>query len=213
MGLVTVARGRELSATAYVSLGANVGDALGTLTAAVFALDETDGIAVADTSGIYRTEPWGGVEQDDFLNACVRVVTSLDPHALLAELQAIETAFGRDRDAEVRFGPRPLDLDLLLYDGEVVDTPDLTIPHPRMHERAFVLVPLSEIMPGGALPDGRRLSRLLAELAPIEGIELILREDELPSTRVPRPEGPGAPSAYLAGERPRPGRPGPEVER
>lgn len=198
---------------AYLGLGANVGDALGTLTAAVFALDETEGIAVADTSGIYRTQPWGGVEQDDFLNVCVRIVTSLGPHELLAELQAIETAFGRDRETEVRFGPRTLDLDLLLYGDEVIETPELTVPHPRMHERAFVLVPLWEIMPGGRLPDGRRLSRLLAELAPIEGIELELRDDELPSTRVPRPEGPGAPSAYLAGERERPRRPGPEVER
>lgn len=202
-----------MSVTAYLGLGANVGDALGTLTAAVFALDETDGIAVADVSGIYETDPWGGVDQEPFLNCCVRIVTSLGPYELLGELQDTEAAFGRDRDTEVRWGPRTLDLDLLLYGDETIDTPDLVVPHPRMHERAFVLVPLLEIMPGGALPDGRRLTRLLSALAPITGIELVVREDELPSRRLRRPEGPRGPGAYLAGDQERPTGPGPEVER
>lgn len=201
------------SITAYLGLGANVGDALETLTAAVFALHESDGIAVADVSGIYETEPWGDVEQDPFLNCCVRIVTSLGPHALLDELQTTETAFGRDRAAEVRWGPRPLDIDLLLYGDETIETPDLVVPHPRMHERAFVLVPLLEIMPGGTLPDGRRLARLLNDLAPITGVELVVRMDELPHRRLTRPEGPGGPGAFLADEYDRPARPGPEVER
>ncbi len=202
-----------MPSNAYVSLGANVGDVVETLTAAVFALDDSVGIAVADVSGFYETAPWGGVEQQPFLNACARLVTTLTPAELLTELQATESAFGRDRSREVRWGPRTLDLDLLLYDDTVIDTADLTVPHPRLAERAFVLVPLLEVMPGGELPDGRRLTRLLLDLAPIEGIELLLRQDELPTGRALRPAGPRGGAAYLAEDRRPSRRPGPEVER
>jgi 2-amino-4-hydroxy-6-hydroxymethyldihydropteridine diphosphokinase len=197
-----------VSEEVLLSLGGNVGDRLETLTAAVFALDDIDGLAVADVSGIYETPPWpppgepGSVEQEPFLNLVVRAVTSLDPHALLAELQLVEAAFGRDRSREQRWGPRILDIDILLQGERELDTDDLVLPHPRIAERAFVLVPLMEVMPGGALPDGRRLASLLAALAPIEGIELVLRPDELPSRRVPRPEGPSAPAAYLSQDLP-----------
>lgn len=195
-----------MSEQVLLSLGGNVGDRLETLTAAVFALDDVEGLAVADVSGVYETPPWpppgepGAVEQAPFYNLVVRAVTTLAPHALLAELQLVEAAFGRDRDREQRWGPRILDVDLLLYGEQELDTDELVVPHPRLAERAFVLVPLMEVLPGGALPDGRRLSSLLAALAPIEDIELVLRPDELPSRRVPRPEGPAAPGAYLSEE-------------
>lgn len=186
-----------------LSLGSNVGDPLETLTAAVFALDDVDGLAVADVSGVYETPPWpppeeGGVEQAPFYNLVVLALTTLDPHALLAELQLIEAAFGRDRDREVRWGPRTLDIDVLLHGQREIDTGELVVPHPRLAERAFVLVPLLEVLPGGALPDGRRIAVLLGALAPVEGIELVVRLDEVPGRRLPRPAGPAAPGAYLA---------------
>lgn len=186
--------------TAFVGLGANVGDALETLTSAVFALHDTEGVAVEDVSGVYETAPWGGVEQDPYLNAVVRIRTTLSPDELLQELQVTEAAFGRDRSREERWGPRTLDLDLLLYGDETIATDDLVVPHPRMHERAFVLVPLLEIFPGGALPDGRRLTRLLMDLGPLEGIDLVVRLEEVPGHHVPRPEGPRGPGAFLTEE-------------
>jgi 2-amino-4-hydroxy-6-hydroxymethyldihydropteridine diphosphokinase len=179
-----------------LGLGANVGDALETLTAAVYALDDIDGVAVEDVSGVYRTPPWPAppdpraVAQDDYLNLVVVGVTSLEPLALLEETMLIEAAFGRDRSREVRWGPRPLDIDLLLVGEMVLDTERLTLPHPRITERAFVLVPLLEVLPGASLPDGTRLTAALAALAPIEGVELEVRLDEVPTRRLARPEGP-----------------------
>ncbi len=192
-----------MSERVLLSLGSNVGDPLETLTAAVYSLDDVDGLAVADVSGVYETPPWpppeeGGIAQDPFYNLVVLAMTTLEPHALLAELQLIETAFGRDREREVRWGPRTLDIDLLLHGDREVDTVDLVVPHPRLTERAFVLVPMLEVLPGGALPDGRRLAPLLGALAPVEGIELVVRLDEVPGRRLARPQGPSAPAAYLA---------------
>lgn len=187
-----------------LGLGSNLGDRLETLTAAVYALDDVAGLAVDDVSGVYETAPWPppddprAVPQDPYLNLVVRAVTSLTPHALLAEVQLIETAFGRDRERERRWGPRHLDIDLLLHGDRQIDTPDLTVPHPRLAERPFVLVPLIEVMPGAVLPDGRRLTRLLTDLAPIEGVDLYVRLDEVPGRHLARPEGPTAPPAWLA---------------
>lgn len=179
-----------------LGLGANVGDALETLTAAVYAIDDVDGVVVEDVSGVYRTPPWPAppdpraVPQDDYLNLVVVGTTSLTPIALLDETLLIEAAFGRDRAREVRWGPRPLDIDLLLVGEEVVDTERLVLPHPRIVERAFVLVPLLEVIPGATLPDGTRLTAALAALAPIEGVELEVRLDDVPTRRLQRPEGP-----------------------
>jgi 2-amino-4-hydroxy-6-hydroxymethyldihydropteridine diphosphokinase len=186
--------------TAWIGMGSNVGDRLETLTSCLFVLDDTDGITVQDVSGVYETAPWGGREQEPFLNAVVRIDTDLDAHALLAELQATEAAFGRDRSREERWGPRTLDLDLLLFGDQVIDSPDLQVPHPRITERAFVLVPLLEIMPGGTLPDGTRLTRAVSALAPLEGIDLFVRLSDVPGTahRVTRPAGPGGPGAIQA---------------
>lgn len=181
---------------AFLGLGANVGDALATLHAAVLALDEVDGVAVEEVSSVYRTAPWPppgdprAVPQDDYRNLVVRARTTCEPQALLAATAEIERRFGRDRSREQRWGPRPLDIDLLLVGDRQLVTDTLTLPHPRIAERAFVLVPLLEVAPGGALPDGRRLTRLLSALAPIEGIDLDVRLDGLPSRRIPRPEGP-----------------------
>lgn len=183
--------------TAFVALGANLGDRLATIEAAVEAIDDVDRVVVEDVSGVYETLPVGGPEQDPYLNAVVRLRTDLDPRDLFRELQLIETAFGRDRSSEERWGPRTLDLDLLLFGDVELDTNDLVVPHPRLHERAFVLVPLLEVFPGGALPDGTRLTRLIAALAPIDGIELYVRlerDDQHPR----RPEGPSGPGAVTA---------------
>jgi 2-amino-4-hydroxy-6-hydroxymethyldihydropteridine diphosphokinase len=123
--------------------------------------DDIDGLHVDDVSGVYETPPWpppgepGAVDQDPYYNLAVKAWTSLDPHDLLTETQLIEAAFGRDRARETRWGPRSLDIDLLVVGDRQLDTPELTLPHPRIAERAFVLVPLLEVWPGGALPDGR----------------------------------------------------------
>jgi 2-amino-4-hydroxy-6-hydroxymethyldihydropteridine diphosphokinase len=194
-----------MSETVLLGLGSNVGDRLETLTSAVYALDDVDGLVLEDVSGVYETPPWpppgdpGAVEQEPYYNLVARGVTSLEPHELLAELQLIEAAYGRDRASEQRWGPRTIDIDVLLIGDREIDTPDLVVPHPRLAERAFVLVPLLEVMPGGALPDGRRLTSLVAALAPLEGIELVVRLEEVPGRRVERPKGPSAPAAYLAG--------------
>lgn len=191
------------AATVYLGLGANVGDAILTLHAAVHAIDDADGIAVEDVSGVYRTPPWPpaddprSVPQDDFHNAVVRARTSLTPRQLLDEMQLIERAFGRDRTAEVRWGPRVLDIDLLVFDEVVLDTPELTVPHPRLTERAFVLVPLLEVFPGGALPDGRRLTQLLMAVDGTDDVELAVRLDDVPGFRIRRPMGPAGPAPSL----------------
>jgi 2-amino-4-hydroxy-6-hydroxymethyldihydropteridine diphosphokinase len=188
---------------AYLGLGANVGDALETLTAAVEVLGDIDGFTVVDVSGVYLSRAWPPpddprhVPQDDYLNLVVHGSTSLSAHDLLRETHLIEAAFGRDRATEVRWGPRVLDIDLLLVGDEVVDTPELTLPHPRIAERSFVLVPLMEVMPGGALPDGRRLTRLAMDLSPIDDLDLHVRLEDVPGPHLPRPEGPGSPGPSL----------------
>lgn len=190
---------------AHLGLGANVGDRLETLIAALFALEDTAGIAVATTSSVYETAPWGGVDQDPYLNLVVTVATTLTPHDLLAECHAIEAELGRDREREERWGPRTCDIDVLTYDELVLDDEQLTLPHPRLHERAFVLVPLAEIWPGGTLPDGSRLTRLLTGLAPIEGIEHHVTLEDVPGAAPrSRPAGPGGPGAIPAADWVRP---------
>ena len=202
--------------TAFLGIGTNVGDRLETLTSCLFVLDDTDGIAVEDVSGIYETAPWGVEDQDPFLNAVVRVRTTLGARELLADCHRTEAAFGRDRSQEQRWGPRTLDIDLLLYGDEVVDEPDLVVPHPRLAERAFVLVPLMEVFPGGEIPpDGLRLTRAITRLAPIEDVDLYVRLDDVPGTghRIQRPEGPRGPGAMMAEQWQRPEGAPPGVER
>jgi 2-amino-4-hydroxy-6-hydroxymethyldihydropteridine diphosphokinase len=130
---------------AYLGLGSNLGDRLDHLQRGVDVLAAVEGIEVLAVSRVYETAPVGGPEQDDFLNAVLAVETALDPFALLAAAQAAEQAEQRVRT--VRWGPRTLDVDVLRYGDERIATPDLEIPHPRMHERAFVLAPLHDVAP------------------------------------------------------------------
>jgi 2-amino-4-hydroxy-6-hydroxymethyldihydropteridine diphosphokinase len=118
---------------------------------------------VLATSTLRWTEPWGYAEQPPFLNGACELETTLGPRALLGALHEVERALGRRRDGP-RFGPRAIDLDLLLYGDETVELPELTVPHPRLAERVFALEPLLDLDPELALPDGRRVSELLAGL-------------------------------------------------
>jgi 2-amino-4-hydroxy-6-hydroxymethyldihydropteridine diphosphokinase len=148
-------------AEALVAFGGNVGDARTTLDRALAAFCDGTAIRLTARSSDYSTPPWGVTEQPRFVNLAIAAETSLTPQALLARAQAIERAFGRDRATERRWGPRPLDIDLLAYDDIVLDEQNLTLPHPRMFERAFVLVPLAEIAPERVIA-GRRVRDALA---------------------------------------------------
>jgi len=183
---------------AYLSLGSNLGDRDQHLRRGISELDAHQRITVAGVSGVYETEPVGGVEQDRYFNLVLHVRTDLPPRELLAACQRVEAVQGRDREHEQRWGPRPLDVDIVLYGDLEVDEDDLTIPHARLHERAFVLVPLMEVHPGGTLPDGTRLSKLVTRLAPIEGVALAHRYEGMPGGGPGRPAGPGSPAAIPA---------------
>lgn len=147
-------------AVAYVALGSNLDDPRGQVERAIAALDALPGTRVLAHSRLYHTPPWGIVDQPAFVNAAARLQTTLPPRALLDALLGIERRAGRVR--AVRNGPRVLDLDLLLYGDVVLDAPDLVLPHPRMHERAFVLLPLAEFAPDLDVPGRGRVSELLA---------------------------------------------------
>ncbi|HLK72477.1 MAG TPA: 2-amino-4-hydroxy-6-hydroxymethyldihydropteridine diphosphokinase [Streptosporangiaceae bacterium] len=151
-----------MRARAVLSVGANLGDRLGTLQGCVQAiggLRETDVLAI---SPVYETAPVGGPPQPDYLNAVLLIQTGLPPRDLLDAIHAIEAGFGRVR-AE-RFGPRTLDIDIISYQGQVSDDPELTLPHPRAHERLFVLLPWSDLDPGAELPGHGPVAALLAGL-------------------------------------------------
>jgi 2-amino-4-hydroxy-6-hydroxymethyldihydropteridine diphosphokinase len=137
---------------AHIGLGANLGDAVATVGHAMQALDRWPGIALQAASRLYRTPAWGREDQPDFINAVARVQTRLAAPALLQALLAIEADFGRHRKDGERWGPRTLDLDLLLYGDAVIDLPGLRVPHPYLHARAFALVPLLEIDPSIRIP-------------------------------------------------------------
>jgi 2-amino-4-hydroxy-6-hydroxymethyldihydropteridine diphosphokinase len=151
---------------AYVGFGANLGDPSATLRAAAVVVGERTG-AITAGSRIYRSTPVGLVDQPDFRNAVAGVRTALSAERLLAELNAVEAEFGRVRD--VRFGPRTLDLDLIWYEGEEREDAHLTLPHPRAHEREFVLRPLAELAPGLVLR-GATVAEWLAGMTP-QGVE------------------------------------------
>jgi 2-amino-4-hydroxy-6-hydroxymethyldihydropteridine diphosphokinase len=142
-------------AEALVSLGGNVGDVRDTLERAVAMLCDGREVRLLARSSDYRTPPWGVADQPPFVNLCLAVATDLAPRALLARAQDVERALGRDRAGERRWGPRPVDIDLLAYDDLAVGDPDLTLPHPHLFERAFVLVPLAEIAPARVIASVR----------------------------------------------------------
>ena len=130
---------------AYLALGSNLGDRLAHLQMALDALAEDNRVDLVAISSVYETDPVGGPVQDDFLNAVLSIETEASPHEILAIAQSLEVQARRER--KEHWGPRTLDVDLLLYGDETVSTPDLEVPHPRMWERAFVLAPLSEVAP------------------------------------------------------------------
>jgi 2-amino-4-hydroxy-6-hydroxymethyldihydropteridine diphosphokinase len=148
---------------AYIGLGSNLADREGTIEQAVGLLGAEPGIEVVVVSSLRETEPWGRVAQPAFLNGAVAVETTLEPRALLGVLLDVERRLGRVRDE--RWGPRTIDLDLLLYGDVVLDEPGLTVPHPRLHERAFALEPLQDLDPELAVPGRGSVADLLAALA------------------------------------------------
>ncbi len=147
----------------YLALGSNLADPLHQVDAALAALDAIPYTVRSQTSSFYRTPPYGPPDQPDYLNAVVELATELEPEALLDHTQRIELEHGRVRKAE-RWGPRTLDLDIMLFGDRTINTPRLTVPHYDMHHRAFMLVPLLEIAPQITLPNGQDLSAVLEQL-------------------------------------------------
>jgi 2-amino-4-hydroxy-6-hydroxymethyldihydropteridine diphosphokinase len=148
---------------AYIGLGANLGDREATLRDALRRVAATPDTAVTGVAPLRETEPVGFVEQPAFLNGAARLTTSLDPRGLLQRLLDIERELGRTREGP-RYGPRVVDLDLLLYDDLQIDEPGLTVPHPRLHERRFVLEPLLDLDPCLEIPGRGSVGVLLARL-------------------------------------------------
>ena len=156
--------------TAYIALGSNLGERAETLVSAVKQLNAVAGVCVRRLSNFIETEPVGPPDQPKYLNGAVEVRTTLTAERLLEELHRIEDVLGRVRDPQNRWGPRTCDLDLLLYGQTVCRTPTLTLPHPQIAERAFVLRPLAQIAPAVVHPVlGRTIAELLAELECREG--------------------------------------------
>ena len=144
--------------TAYIGLGANLGDREENLRAA---LERLGGLGPLRVSSFHDTKPVGVIDQPSFLNAAAELETDLPARELLSRLLEIERDLGRERAEETRWGPRPIDLDLLVYGDETIDDVGLTVPHPRLAERRFALEPLHELAPDLTLPDGRRIRDLL----------------------------------------------------
>ena len=155
-------------ASVLIALGGNLGDVRTTFGKAIANICGMTQAALVARSSDYLTPPLSDQPQPHYVNACIEIETRLDPHTLLSTLHRIEKKFGRDRAHETRWGARTLDLDLIAYDDVRLDKPELTLPHPRTFERAFVLVPLAEIAPDRIIA-GRRVSDALAQLS-TEGI-------------------------------------------
>lgn len=150
-------------ARVFVGLGSNEGDRLANISRAVQLLGGTPGIQLMQMATIYETPPAGGPPQEDYLNSVVAIETALPPHELLAALKALERRMGRAPSPE-RWGPRVIDLDILLYDQQVIREPHLVIPHPRLPERRFVLEPLAQLAPDAVHPVLRKtVAELLEE--------------------------------------------------
>ncbi len=152
--------GKEL---VYLGLGSNMGDKCGNLKEAKRLLEEDGRITVVKESSFYLTDPWGKRDQDQFVNQVLAVATDLDPRELLRQILAIEERMGRVRGE--KWGPRIIDIDILLFGDREISTAELTVPHPRLKERAFVLVPLLEVDPDAVLPDGKRIQTVWENLA------------------------------------------------
>ncbi len=162
---------------AFVALGSNLGDPVRQVMAAMDSLAGMDGSRLVARSPLYRSAPLGPQDQPRYINAVAGLLTRRDPHQLLDDLQALERESGRSREGE-RWGPRILDLDLLLFGQEIIDDQRLVIPHPGLTERNFVVYPLAHIAPDLSLPDGRRLA-VIAERLGREGLEEISSADHV----------------------------------
>ncbi|MCD8118533.1 MAG: 2-amino-4-hydroxy-6-hydroxymethyldihydropteridine diphosphokinase [Lachnospiraceae bacterium] len=166
-GKAEMSAGKKLGHTVYVGLGSNIGDCEGYLDFALKKMAGHPRIELDRVSTFIRTKPVGPVEQPDFLNACARLQTSLEAGELLIFLQQLEQEAGRTR--EIHWGPRTLDLDILLYDDLVSDDKTLTLPHPEMHKRLFVLEPMCEIAPEAVHPRlGKSMAKLREDLMKVE---------------------------------------------
>jgi len=163
---------------AFLGLGSNLGDRLALLQDAVDRVGADTRTRVDAVSSVYETDPVGGPEQEPFLNIAVRVVTRRTPLSLLALCNRVEADLGRVRT--VRWGPRTVDIDVLLYEDRVVRHRDLRVPHPRLAERPFALIPLIEVAPGRRLPGGPSLPSALARLAPVQGVRAIGTQVRVP---------------------------------
>ena len=163
-------------AEALLALGGNLGDPRATLDRAVAMLCDRDAVRLIARSSDYRTPPWGMTQQPAFINLCLAIATELSPRDLLGRALAVERALGRDRSHEQRWGPRAVDIDLIAYDDVTLNEADLILPHPRLFERAFVLVPLAEIAPDRRIA-GVRVRDALARLD-TAGIERLAPRDE-----------------------------------
>jgi len=175
-------------AEVVLALGSNLGTPQETLRQAVAALMEVSGLEVVQVSPLARSAPVGGPDQPDFLNAVVLARTTLAPRALLRAVQAIEAAHGRERDE--RWGPRTLDIDLVVYGSILAVTDDLELPHPRAHERAFVLQPWAQIAPDAVLPGlgGGPVAALAATAPDLSGIRWLALDWLVPPAEHPAPE-------------------------
>ena len=163
----------DVPVTAYLGLGSNLGDRRAALSAALDLLHTAPGLTLTACSAVYETEPWGVADQPAFLNLAAGFATTLPPAALLTACQSVEAKIGRT--PTYRWGPRTIDVDILLYGGQaiILDTPDLQIPHPRLRERAFVLAPLAEIAASlKAPPDGATIESLLTQVSGLAGVNL-----------------------------------------
>jgi 2-amino-4-hydroxy-6-hydroxymethyldihydropteridine diphosphokinase len=160
-------------AEAFIALGGNLGDVWSSFDRAIAMLCNDGTVQLLARSSDYRTPPWGITDQPPFTNAVISVATALSPHALLARAQSCERALGRDRGHERRWGPRTIDIDLLAYDDVTLNDGTLTLPHPHLLERAFVLLPLAEIAPDRVIA-GTRVREAL-DRVDVNGIEKLAR--------------------------------------
>ena len=160
---------RKSDFDATIGLGSNIGDKAANIDRAIVLLTQDGAIRLVKASAKFRSDPWGVVDQDWFVNACVSVATDLAPHDLLARCQRVENDMGRVR--QQKWGPRLIDVDILTYRDQLIHDPDLVVPHPFIAERAFVLLPLKEVAPDARI-GGRTLDEMIAALAPTGTVPL-----------------------------------------